>query len=249
MQPHQDPTARIGAVTRFARLSHVISCESTQDLAHDDPEPESAIFWADHQARGRGRQGHVWNDDAGKDLAVTFKIEGLALANTALLAAAVPVAALLAIEQASGLRVALKWPNDLMVSGRKLAGILIDSAGTPPVHHVGIGINVNRTGFPPELRGTATALALLTGREYDREDLLVQLAVGVEEALRDLELGRFDRLAGVFRDRLGLLGKRVVLASGGEERTGRLTAIDLAEVALDGGERTPLAVVQKLALG
>lgn len=226
-----------------------MSCDSTQDLAHEDHEPGCAIFWADHQTKGRGRQGHTWHDDAGKDLSLTFKVEGLALANSAVLAAAIPVATLLVIEQTSGLRVALKWPNDLMVTGRKLAGILIDTAGTPPTHHVGIGVNVNRTGFPPELRGSATSLALLTGREYDREDLLVQLAVGIEEALVELERGRTDRLASVFRDRLGLLGKRVVLTLGGEERSGRLSAIDLAEVVLDSGEPVPLGVVQKLVQG
>ena len=177
---------------------------------------------------------------------MTCKITGLVLPNTALLAAAVPVAVLLAVEQASGLGLSLKWPNDLMVSGRKLAGILIDSSGTAPVHLVGIGINVNRTGFPPELRGFATSLALLTGREYDREDLLVQVAVSLEEALVDLTLGRTDRLASVFRDRLGLLGKRVVLGCGGEERRGRLTAIDLAAAEIDGGASVPLAIVQKL---
>lgn len=247
MQPHQDPTARLAAGSRFARLLHVTTCESTQDLAQEDREPGCAIYWADHQTKGRGRQGHVWSDDAGKDLAVTFRIAGIALRNHALLACAVPVATLLALEQATALRVAMKWPNDLMIRGRKLAGILIDSAGTPPIHAIGIGINVNRTGFPPELRGSASSLALLTGREFDREEVLVQLAISLEEALVELEQGRQDRLAGVFRDRLGLLGRRVVLTAGGEERSGRLTAIDLEHAVLDGGDPIPLAVVQKLA--
>lgn len=247
MQPHQDPTARLAAGSRFARLLHVTTCESTQDLAQEDRDAGCAIYWADHQTKGRGRQGHTWSDDAGKDLAVTFRIAGLTLRNQALLACAVPVAALLALEQATGLRVAMKWPNDLMVRGRKLAGILIDSAGTPAVHAVGVGINVNRTGFPPELRGTATSLALLTGREFDREEVLVQLAISLEEALVELEQGRQERLASVFRDRLGLLGKRVVLTAGGEELRGRLTSIDLENVVLDGGTPIPLATVQQLA--
>jgi BirA family biotin operon repressor/biotin-[acetyl-CoA-carboxylase] ligase len=205
------------------------------------------VFWAEHQTRGRGRQGRAWNDEPGKDLAVTLKLTGHASANPALLAPVVPAAVLSALEQVAGLRLSLKWPNDLMLQGRKLAGILIDSQGAPAVHLIGIGINVNRTEFPPELRGASTSLALATGREYDREEVLVRVAVGVEAALRDLEQGRTGRLAEVFRDRLGLYGRRVVLVAGGAERLGRLTDLDLESAVLDGGERVPLAIVQRLA--
>lgn len=248
MEEHQDPRARLTAGTRFSRLIHVQSCESTQVLAQQDHEPGSAAFWADHQTGGRGRQGHAWHDEAARDLTVTFKVAGLRLANPAQLAAVVPVAVLDVLEQVSGLRLTLKWPNDLMVTGRKIAGILIDSLGTPPVHLIGVGINVNRTGFPPELRGSASSLALVTGHEYDRADLLVHLAIGLDDALAELAPGRIDRLLGLFRERLGLLGRRVVLTAGGKEQSGRLTGLDFDHATLDAGAPIPLAIVQGLRL-
>ncbi len=75
----QDLSSRLAATTCFCRLLTVDSCESTQLLAQEDPEPGCAIYWAEHQSAGRGRQGRSWQDAPGQDLALTFRLQGIQL--------------------------------------------------------------------------------------------------------------------------------------------------------------------------
>ena len=122
--------------TRFRQLLHVVSCESTQSLALQDVGPKDsavdcAVFWADHQTAGRGREERNWADAAGQDLCVTFRVRGCVLKNPAQLAAAMPVVIVQALSDHVGdpQQLRAKWPNDVLLSGRKLCGILIDSIG------------------------------------------------------------------------------------------------------------------------
>ncbi|MCC6672108.1 MAG: biotin--[acetyl-CoA-carboxylase] ligase [Planctomycetes bacterium] len=247
MQPQPEPATQLTQATRFRRLVHVTSCESTQALAQEDHEPGCAAYWSDHQLAGRGRQGNTWNDSPGEDLAVTFRVTDLTLESPPTLAVAAPLALLVALEASTGMRVGLKWPNDLQVSGRKIAGVLIEATSIPaPVYLVGFGVNVNRTSFPPELRGRASSMALATGHEYDRAELLVRVASSLDEVLRELETRRVSRLVDLFRDRLGVYGKRVLLSAAGKSHSGRLTGLDLETATLDSGATVPLAIVQEL---
>ena len=83
-------------------------------------------------------------------------------------------------------------------------------------------------------------------REFERHDLLVRLAAGVDSALSELERSQTERLLGLFRERLGLLGRKVVLTSGNGDQRGRLTDLDFESATLDGGNAVPLAIVQGL---
>lgn len=231
--------------TRFRRLVHVPSCPSTQDLAAAAPADDEAIFWADHQTRGRGRQSHVWNDEPGADLAVTFRVR-IALPQPLALPAALPVAVLQALEPRLARPLRLKWPNDLFLDGRKLCGVLIDAGVVGRDSYlVGIGVNCNRTRFPPELEATATSLALATGELVDRGQLLVDLAVRLDTMLQELAAQRPAGLETVFRDRLGLLGQRVVVDAT-PPQTGLLQHVDFQQVTLDGGRQLPMATVRGL---
>jgi BirA family biotin operon repressor/biotin-[acetyl-CoA-carboxylase] ligase len=237
--------------TRFARLHHVTTCPSTQDLALADTGAPSSIYWADHQTRGRGRQGHVWYDEAAQDLAVTFRLADTRLPQPARLPVVIPCAVLRAAEVTCGRRLQFKWPNDLMAGGRKLAGILIDSTTatsdpTAQVYAIGIGLNVNRTTFPDELADSATSLALLSGRTFDRTELLGALAREVDEALTALGTGRVEAWATLFRERLGVIGSTVTLGLGGRQFVGRVADIDLDHVTLADGQRLALAALQTL---
>lgn len=234
--------------TRFTRLVHVPSCPSTQDLAMADaiaatgPAPD-AIFWADHQTRGRGRQQREWHDEPGTDLLVTLRVH-VRLPAPSALPAALPAAIVEALEPVVGRPLRIKWPNDIYLDGRKLCGMLIDSGMTgSDTYLIGVGINCNRVRFPPDLENTATSLALVTGHEVDRHVLLVALAERVDQALRDIAERRHDRLLEVFRSRLGLLGKRVEVRAN-TVRQGVLTAIDFAALELNGGEAVPLGFVR-----
>lgn len=229
--------------TRFHRLRHVASCPSTQDLAAAEEQNGDAVFWADHQTRGRGRQQREWQDEPGADLAVTFRVHQV-LPQPLALPAALPVAVLQACEPLAGRPLRVKWPNDLFLDGRKLCGVLID-AGTagPDSYLIGVGVNCNRVRFPPDLESIACSLATATGHEVDRDALLLQLALRVHTVVADLEAGRHAPLEALFRELLGLFGQRVRVDAG-PTHDGVLTALDFERLVLDGTTSLPLAAVR-----
>jgi len=236
--------------TRFAALRHEASCTSTQDLAATAPRDSAgrlveAVFWADHQTRGRGRQQRHWHDEPGQDLAATFRVQQ-ALPEPAMVPAAVPVAVALACEPLAGRPLRIKWPNDLYLDGQKLSGVLIDAGVLgPDTYLIGIGVNCNRVRFPPELEHTATSLALASGRAVDRGELLLAIATELDRALAALAHGTTASLQQVFRDRLGLLGRHVTVRSPAPMH-GVLTDLDFTRLVLDGRFSLPLASVRSL---
>lgn len=237
--------------TRFPKLVHTASCDSTQLLADDAPtdsqgESGDAVFWSDHQTRGRGRQERIWNDESGLDLAVTFRAT-VQLPNPIALPAALPVAVLLACEPFADTALRIKWPNDVYAGARKLSGVLIDrDSARPDTMRIGVGINVNRTRFPDELTATATSLRLLSGREHDRGQVLLALAERVDAMLSAIANGGDDTVhEQLFRERLGLLGREVSVTAG-ETFEGQLTSIDFDKLVLDNQRAVPLAIVTRL---
>ncbi len=231
--------------TRFRRLAHVPSCPSTQDLAATPPYDGDAVFWADHQTRGRGRQQRAWHDEPAADLAITLRAT-VALPPTMALPAALPVAVCEALEPHAGRALRVKWPNDVFVDGRKLCGVLIDAGNAgKDTWLIGVGVNCNRTRFPPDLEPIATSLALAGGRAVDRGALLVAIAQRVDAMLRDIADGRLQRLQAEFRDRLQLVGKPVVVDAGAAH-AGTLVDVDFATLRLDGGRAFPLGHVRAL---
>ena len=250
MTPDEKLESALKRRTRFARLLHRASCISTQDLASGSPTDtdgpsDDAVFWADHQSGGRGRQRRAWHDESGLDLAVTFRVT-LRLPNPIALPAALPVAVVQACEPFAERRLRIKWPNDVYADGRKLSGVLIDrDSARPDTFRIGVGINVNRTGFPPELAATATSLRLLCGAPLDRAAVLLQLAERVDEMLTAITDGDDAGHREVFRERLGLLDREVSVTAG-ETFHGRLTSIDFDQLVLDGARQVPLAIVTRL---
>lgn len=164
---------------------------STQAVAFELAESGAAdrtVVVAETQTAGRGRHGRPWQDEPGDCLLMSIVVRPrLAMRDLPKLSLATAVAAAEAIGEATGLAVRLKWPNDVLASGRKLAGILLESRIlAEPIVVVGIGVNVRQRAFPPALAATATSVYREGGRAVEREALL--------EAL----LSRFD----VWRDRL-----------------------------------------------
>ena len=137
------------------------SCESTQLLV-DTALPEGAVVVADHQTAGRGRLGRSWEAPAGKALLFSLLLKpplvaGIAVAD--------------ALERTLGLSVQIKWPNDVMLRRRKVAGCLAEARDGAVV--LGIGVNVGQTA--EELPEGAGSIFTLTGRPADREELLSTL--------------------------------------------------------------------------
>jgi BirA family transcriptional regulator, biotin operon repressor / biotin---[acetyl-CoA-carboxylase] ligase len=148
-------------------------------------EPHGAVVVAEMQTAGIGRHGHSWHSepDGGLYLSIILR---LPLAPDALpvLTMALGLAAQRAVDDIAGVACDLRWPNDLLLNEKKLAGILVQ-APDASVQIAGIGVNVNQTGFPEELGSIATSLRLETGEEYSRELLLDRI---VAESLRYAEL-------------------------------------------------------------
>lgn len=235
------------ANTRFERLAHEHECPSTQDLAAQDLLPGNSIHWADHQTRGRGRSDHVWQDEPGLDLAVTFRLQGFTPAAPLALPMAVPLAVAQAIEPHVSAPVRIKWPNDILVGGRKVCGILIDGHGGPTATWLlGIGLNVNRVRFPPELEHTATSLALECGRELDRHAMLLALATQLERALELASGPRAAELLPPYRAMLRLVGRTVEARTHAESVRGTLVDVDFECITMAGGRRVPLGALVAL---
>ncbi|MFL6448973.1 MAG: biotin--[acetyl-CoA-carboxylase] ligase [Bryobacteraceae bacterium] len=139
-----------------------------------DGAPHGTVVLAEEQTAGLGRMGRSWTSEP--EVGIYCSV----ILRLALPPAQLPVVSLLiglataeAIQSATGIACDLRWPNDVLVNGRKVAGVLAHLAETCIV--AGIGINVNNTSFPPDLRSPATSLRLAAGREVPREPVLLSL--------------------------------------------------------------------------
>jgi BirA family biotin operon repressor/biotin-[acetyl-CoA-carboxylase] ligase len=158
-------TGRLGRPYRF-----VEECASTQRLIADDaPEGETVV--ANHQTEGRGRLGRDWLDEAGTSVLMSVclrpRVEPARLPELTVVAAR-SVAEAIAAE--TGLAPTLKHPNDVLVEGRKIAGVLAEASNGRVV--LGIGVNVGQTELPAGTRLPASSLRLETGLEHDRARLV-----------------------------------------------------------------------------
>lgn len=179
-------------------------------------EAVGAVVLADQQTAGRGRRGHAWFSPPGSGLYVSIVLAPARARvdparATKLVTLAVGVALSEGIEASTGLRVHLKWPNDLYVARRKLGGILAEASGPPPnVVVVGCGVNIAPAAYPPDLRDRATSLESELGRPIDRFLVLAETLAAVASRHRDLLEGRFDAILDGWRSRApGAAGARV----------------------------------------
>jgi len=156
------------------RILRFPTVDSTQRLAA--AEPVGTVVIADTQTAGQGRHGHSWHSEPGTGLYLSIVLEP-----TPLLTLALGVATVEAIAQSTGITCDLRWPNDLMLTNRKCAGILVQLIDNRAV--AGIGINLNHTSFPPELE--ATSLRLHSSRTYDREAILDALLPAIDSVTHE----------------------------------------------------------------
>ena len=149
-----------------------------------------SVYFADEQLAGRGRGDHVWHSAAGEGLYVSVLLRPPMLAHRLpLLPLAAGLAAVDAVYAVSGLKVDLRWPNDLLLGSRKTGGILVESkteAGNVAFAVAGIGINVHQSTFAAGLATPATSLDLETRNRVSRQPLLVSLLKSLERETRAL---------------------------------------------------------------
>jgi BirA family biotin operon repressor/biotin-[acetyl-CoA-carboxylase] ligase len=162
--------------------------------------PDGLVVVADEQTAGRGRLGRTWEAPPGSSLLVSVLLRSTDPPGRTVMAAGVALAD--AVEEVAGFATWLKWPNDLVVDDRKLAGLLAEADGEALV--VGAGCNVNWESFPAELEATATACNLEAGRPVDRDALLDTFLDRFAEAL-----GRGAAIVPHYRSRLTSIGRAV----------------------------------------
>lgn len=187
--------------------------------------PHGAIVGADEQTAGIGRQGHSWHSEKGAGLYVSIvlrlPVEARALPVVML---ALGLAAQEAIAQTTSLAPDLRWPNDVLISGRKCAGILAQLEGDAII--AGMGINVSQTGFPSGLATPATSL-LLEGARVSREDMLAALAAAVDRLCAVLVEGGPNAILRMFEASSSYArGRRVRVEQEGGEVVGVTRGLD-----------------------
>ncbi len=194
------------------RITSLATTTSTMDVARDEAvagAPHGAVVIAEEQTAGRGRFGRRWVSPAGKNLYLTLILRPDA-GRLRALSMVVPLAVCRAVEAVTPLRPVIKWPNDVLVGGRKLAGVLIqgESSGAEPIYTLaGIGLNVNDPIDDPEIAGIATSLSRELGEETPRETVLAALLNELEGAYT----GPPDDVYNGWRSRVATLGQSVRL--------------------------------------
>ena len=183
---------------------------------------DGAVVLTEKQLAGRGRRGAAWFCGEGTGLAFTILLRpdfGKALWPRLSLVAGMAVAQSI---EAAGLAPEIKWPNDVLIAGRKVCGILVEAEGDFVV--VGIGLNVGAMAMPEELSEIATSLATEGADEMSREEHLLGILKNFE-SLEKLVQSDFGTLISMVRSRCALAGKEIEFLDGQERRKGRCKGV------------------------
>lgn len=210
------------------------TCPSTQALLSDDRLPEGAVAVTDHQTAGRGRLGRTWDDAPGTAILASVLLRPPGGADLPQLSLVCALAVAEAVEAATDLAAQIKWPNDVLLDRRKVAGILLEGSRGAVVCGVGVNVNQTREQLPADARTPAASLRTVTGSEHDRPSILADLLSRLEAHYGDWRESGLERLHSGIGARNFLFGRRLRLD--GRAGTGGVIAADgRLEVALDGG--------------
>jgi BirA family biotin operon repressor/biotin-[acetyl-CoA-carboxylase] ligase len=225
------------------RVLYFASIGSTNDVAAAiaaKGEGHGVLVVAGSQTAGRGRRGRTWFSPSGSGLYVSAIVDPArgrqgsvavdATRSACLLTLTAGVAIAEAVEAITGLRPDIKWPNDILIARRKVAGILAEGvtsgSGLSSIV-LGYGINVGATSYPPELAGVASSLETELGRPVDRAQLCVETVAAIARRTHDLADGRFDAILDAWCARApGCRGASVSWQTPSGPQTGITEGID-----------------------
>lgn len=223
--------ARQNALRLGRRVMIFLRTGSTNDVAWQcapSAENDGLVVVADEQSAGRGRLGHDWVAKPEQSLLCSILLRDMPVASVDRLTLLAGLATAEAMEAAlpatAALRVEIKWPNDLLVEGRKIAGILVERRNSHVV--IGIGINVAQApaDFPPELGGRAASLYQATGFLMDRLRVLTSLLTHLDGRIAQ----RLEDQAWIdqWKSRCSMLGSRIAAQVGERRVRGQVLDVD-----------------------
>jgi BirA family transcriptional regulator, biotin operon repressor / biotin---[acetyl-CoA-carboxylase] ligase len=236
--------------TPFAkRIYHFFKIDSTNTVAlhlGEAGEPHGALVLAEEQTAGRGRAGRSWISEKSSGIHCTVLLRPqISPAHAPLLTLVAGLAARDAIAEELNGAADIRWPNDLLVRGRKVGGILTEMRAEPDCVHyavVGIGININQSKMAAELEGTATSLRMESGKVHSRLEILIRLLRHLDRYYNQFLsegaapiLRRFAEVSSYHQ------GKRVRITTATESFTGTTAGLEpngILRVARDDGRGT-----------
>ncbi|MEJ0090916.1 MAG: biotin--[acetyl-CoA-carboxylase] ligase [Limisphaerales bacterium] len=231
-----DLRARLGKTKVVGRDIQVFEqTTSTNDVIEKlarDGVKEGVVVFAESQTKGRGRLGRKWMSPTHKGLWFSILLRpNLRPQETTQLTVASAVALRRAIKSVTGLAADIKWPNDLLIGGKKVVGILTEmSAEVDRVRHIilGIGVDVNQgvDEFPAELRKIATSLKIEAGEEICRAELAVEILRELDADYARICGGKFPVVADEWEAACATIGRNVSVQTGVHKISGRAESLD-----------------------
>lgn len=233
------------------RILHFFQTESTNDVAMrlgENGEPHGTVVIAERQTAGRGRAGHSWVSEKSVGIYVTILLRpAISPMQSPTLTLAAGLAAYDAIAEETGLQLDVRWPNDVMLNGKKVCGILTEmQAELDRIHFaaVGVGINVNQPKMPPEISGLATSLRIETGRMHSRLELLARLLRRLDHYYNQFVTQGAASIVKRFAEVSSYTeGKRVRITSGTESFVGVTAGLEpsgILRIKRDDGRIEPI---------
>ena len=231
-----DLLARLGKTKVVGRDIQVFEqTTSTNDVVEKlarDGVKEGVVVFAESQTKGRGRLGRVWQSPTRKGLWFSVLLRpNLRPQETTQLTVISATAMRRAIKTVTGLTADIKWPNDLLMGGKKVCGILTEmSAEVDRVRHIiiGIGVDVNQDAneFPAELRKIATSLKIESGESICRAELATEILRELDADYARIGTGKFSEVADEWEAACVTIGKNVTVHTGVLKFRGRAEALD-----------------------
>lgn len=211
---------RLGLDTKVVgRVVHALDeTDSTNTYASriaGEDAPDGTVVVAEYQTKGRGRLGRKWESPRGVNIYTSIILRpNFPPSDAPMTTLVASVALVRPVRELYGLDAGIKWPNDMLISGKKSAGILTEMSAEPDrVRHIvlGVGIDVNmpQGAFPEEIRDISTSIMLELGRKVNRAELLRSFLSELERCYTMLVNGERARLLDEWRELSAMLGKRV----------------------------------------
>jgi len=210
------------------------SIKSTMDYAKklaEKGEPEGTVVIADFQSHGRGRFGRIWKSEPEKNILMSLILRPtIPIEKFGILSFLTSISIAEAIEKNADVKITTKWPNDLLINGKKFCGILLEASITVEMGDfviIGIGVNVNQENFPKEIQDYATSLYIETGKIFDRTLIVQDILRLLEENYSALkETHNFQFVIENWKKRCDMLGKKIMVIQGGKTITGKAIDVD-----------------------